>query len=94
MDFPALFMTFLSDNWVFFQEGEITWNGKRHAINGLQVNASKVDDIKPFISENVHFDNIKEALDYFIAFIERASGEELCRIAERLGVDLRRFVVQ
>ncbi len=26
--------------------------------------------------------------------IERASGEELCRIAERLGVDLRRFVVQ
>ena len=26
--------------------------------------------------------------------MERASGEELCRIAERLGVDLRRFVVQ
>lgn len=25
--------------------------------------------------------------------IERASGEELCRIAEKLGVDLRRFVV-
>lgn len=25
--------------------------------------------------------------------IERASGEELCRIAERLGVDLRKFVV-
>lgn len=29
-----------------------------------------------------------------VADIERASGEELCRIAERLGVDLRRFVVQ
>ena len=25
--------------------------------------------------------------------IERADGYELCRIAERLGVDLRRFVV-
>lgn len=25
--------------------------------------------------------------------IERASGEELCQIAERLGVDLREFVV-
>ena len=25
--------------------------------------------------------------------IERASGEELCRMAERMGVDLRRFVV-
>lgn len=26
--------------------------------------------------------------------VERASGEELCRMAERLGVDLRKFVVQ
>lgn len=76
MDFPALFMTFLSDNWVFFQEGEITWNGKRHAINGLQVNASKVDDFKPFISENVHFNNIKEALDYFIAFLTNIEKDE------------------
>lgn len=25
--------------------------------------------------------------------IERASGEELCRIAERLGIDLRKFQV-
>lgn len=25
--------------------------------------------------------------------IERASGEELCRIAERLGIDLRKFAV-
>ena len=25
--------------------------------------------------------------------IERASGEELCRMAERMGVDLRKFVV-
>ena len=25
--------------------------------------------------------------------IERASGEELCQIADRLGVDLREFVV-
>ena len=26
--------------------------------------------------------------------IERASGEDLCRIAERLGVDLSKFAVQ
>lgn len=25
--------------------------------------------------------------------VERASGEELCRIAERMGVDLRRFAL-
>lgn len=25
--------------------------------------------------------------------IERASGEELCRIAERLGIDLRKFAI-
>ena len=25
--------------------------------------------------------------------VERASGEELCRMAEQMGVDLRRFVV-
>lgn len=29
-----------------------------------------------------------------VADIERAGGEELCHIAERLGVDLRRFVVR
>ena len=28
-----------------------------------------------------------------VADIERASGEELCRIAERMGIDLRRFAV-
>lgn len=28
-----------------------------------------------------------------VADIERASGEELCRIAERLGIDLRKFAV-
>ena len=25
--------------------------------------------------------------------VERASGEELCHMAERLGIDLRKFVV-
>lgn len=25
--------------------------------------------------------------------VERATGEELCQIAERLGIDLRKFVV-
>ena len=28
-----------------------------------------------------------------VADIERASGVELCRIAERLGIDLRKFAV-
>lgn len=28
-----------------------------------------------------------------VADIERADGVELCRIAERLGIDLRRFTV-
>lgn len=76
MDFAAFFMTFLSDDWVFFQEGEITWDGKRHAINGLQVNAAKVDGFMPFISENSDFDNIKEALDYFVAFLTNIETDE------------------
>ena len=76
MDFAAFFMTFLSDHWVFFQEGEITWDGKRHAINGLQVNAAKVDGFMPFISENSDFDNIKEALDYFVAFLTNIETDE------------------
>ena len=29
-----------------------------------------------------------------VADIERASGEELCEMAERLGVDLSRFVIE
>ncbi len=29
-----------------------------------------------------------------VADVECASGEELCRMAERLGIDLRKFVVQ
>ena len=76
MDFAAFFMTFLSDDWVFFQEGEITWDGKRHAINGLQVNAAKVDGFMPFISENSDFDSIKEALDYFVAFLTNIETDE------------------
>jgi hypothetical protein len=29
-----------------------------------------------------------------VADIERASGEQLCRMAERMGIDLRRFTVR
>ena len=36
-------------------------------------------------------------LDYYgtldVADIERASGHELCRIAESMGVDLRKFTL-
>ena len=28
-----------------------------------------------------------------VADVERASGEELCRKAEEMGIDLRRFIV-
>lgn len=29
-----------------------------------------------------------------LADVERADGQELCEMAERMGVDLRRFVVE
>ena len=45
-DLPVLMLSLLSDDLLFFQEGEIAWDGKRHSIRGIQANAPKLDELK------------------------------------------------
>lgn len=41
----------LSQDYVFFDEGDIAWNGKRHVISGIQLNADKVGEIPKLMKD-------------------------------------------
>lgn len=72
LDFPALMLTLLSGNWVFFNEGEIVWNGEHHEITGIQINAAQVDELMPFWNRyTTDFDDINEVVEYFLAFMRQ-----------------------
>ena len=49
IDAMAVAWLFAHD-YVFFNQGDITWNGARHAIVGAQINSDKVDEIPMFMS--------------------------------------------
>ena len=55
-----------------------------------------VDDLRDYLKDycgTAMFSGFSSAI-LDVADIERMSGEELCRKAEELGVDLRRFVIE
>ena len=49
MDAMAIAWLFAHDI-VYFNQGDITWDGTCHAISGAQINADKVDEIPAFMS--------------------------------------------
>lgn len=76
LDFPALVLTLLSGNWLFFRDGEIVWNGTSHEIVGVQVNAAQAHDLMDFWNRYTEdFEDINEVLQYFIAFLREAEKD-------------------
>lgn len=74
-------------------------------VQGLDIDAS--EDAAIGIAEDTEHTHVEDFWDWLEAvlanypqtslkiegYIERANGEGLCRIAERMGVDLRRFAI-
>ncbi|MCI9494925.1 MAG: hypothetical protein HFJ67_04635 [Adlercreutzia mucosicola] len=77
LDFPALMLTLLSGNWLFFNEGEIIWNGEHHEIVGIQINAAQVDELMSFWNRyTTDFDDVNEVVEYFLAFMRELEEDE------------------
>ena len=74
-DLPTVMLTLLSDDYVFFQNNEISWSKGHHVIKGLQVNSPKQRDLATIAVEN-GFDNINDLLNYFIAFMSEVEKDE------------------
>ena len=74
-DLPTVMLTLLSDDYVFFQNNEISWSKGHHVIKGLQVNSPKQRDLANIAVEN-GFDDINDLLNYFIAFMGEVEKDE------------------
>lgn len=74
-DLPVLMLSLLSDDLLFFQEGEIAWDGKRHSIRGIQANAPKLDELSA-VAEEGGFDDISDLVKHFVAFIGKLEDDE------------------
>ncbi len=51
MDEATLPLSLLCRDYIFFQDGEIAWDGNNHRIVGVQINAAKVDEFQAFQQE-------------------------------------------
>lgn len=74
-DPPTVMLTLLSDDYVFFQNNEISWSKGHHVIKGLQINSPKQRDLATIAVEN-GFDDINDLLNYFIAFMREVEKDE------------------
>ena len=62
IDAMAVAWLFAHD-YVFFNQGDLTWDGTHHAIVGAQINADKVDKIPDFMSNaQVYYQGIGDFL--------------------------------
>lgn len=80
MDFPTLVLSLLSDDWLFFNDDEIAWDGEHHKIVGIQVNLAKMDALMEFVSQHSDLDDIQETVNYLIGFLTELEKDEAFRI--------------
>ena len=70
MDAMAIAWLFAQD-YVFFNRGDLTWDGAHHAITGAQINADKVDEIPEFMSNTQTY---YQAVGDFLMVLEKDEG--------------------
>lgn len=77
VDYPTLMMTLLSDDWFFFMDDEITWDGHHHAIAGAQLNGAKADELLDFVNSCIPgFDDVNEVFQYFVTLLNEIEKDE------------------
>lgn len=77
VDYPTLMMTLLSDDWFFFMDDEIAWDGHHHAIAGAQLNGAKVDELLDFVNSCIPgFDDVNEVFQYFVTLLNEIEKDE------------------
>lgn len=65
---PMLLLTLLADDYVFFQDTDISWERGHHVIRGMQANLPKIEELKAIVREN-GFDSFAELGDRLVSFL-------------------------
>lgn len=81
MDFPTFLLALLSGDWVFFDDGNIAWDGEHHQITGIQVNGAQAEQFMPFVNTFASdFDDIEDVVNHLIGFMSEIEKDEGLRI--------------
>ena len=80
VDFPVFTIMALSDDYVFFNEGEIAWNKESHYFTGIQVNSPKMDEFECIVCQELGFKEIGEFLGYFQQFLMAVEADSEIRV--------------
>lgn len=83
MDNVTLFVYLLSGDYFFFNDDDIVWDGMRHSITGIQVNAPQADQLQR-IAVNTGYDGIEELANYLIAVMSELEKDEGLRVPRGL----------
>lgn len=84
MDNATLPLDLLGRDYIFFQDGEIAWDGNAHRIVGVQVNAAKVDEFQAFQREVFEdWDDIRDLTMTAVYMLSTLAKDENFRIPRK-----------
>lgn len=92
MDFPVFILKFFSRGWFFFDKGDLSWDGERHGITNLRIDAPSRSEIDAHIRAfDAGFDDMEEVARYAIAFLNTLEADEQLRVPRgRIASGVRR----
>lgn len=80
IDSPVLILDALSDDYLFFNECDIAWDGQCHTFEGIQVNALKADELERIVCGIWDYDDIREFVLYFQNFLLQLESDDQIKV--------------
>ena len=80
IDSPAFTLGALSDDYLFFNECDIAWDGQCHTFEGIQVNASKADELERIVCGIWDYDDIREFVLYFQNLLLQLESDDQIKV--------------
>ena len=72
---PMLLLTLLADDYVFFQDTDISWERGHHVIRGMQANLPKIEELNAIAREN-GFDSFAELGDRLVSLLLKVEKDK------------------
>lgn len=84
IDSPVLILDALSDDYLFFNECDIAWDGQCHTFEGIQVNALKADELERIVCGIWDYDDIREFVLYFQNFLLQLESDDQIKVSRSM----------
>lgn len=86
LDYPAFILAILSDDWLWFKDEQIAWDGEHHKILGIEANTAKIDSFMDFVRQNFsdEFEDPKEVGQYVALFLNELEKDEKLRVPREM----------